>query len=233
MMIKFMRIGAFLGLLAAILWIASGRAYVANTGDIRVGTLLTPIVILVGITLFFGGGCILGFVIYMFVEKPSTRRYQVIILVLFVLPSYLYYRTKMLPEQWTSELIEASERGDLALINSLIRKGADLQGTASNRSALYAAMMRGQWSAAKLLVEKGSAVNIVFSDGSTPLARALSADHYEFIAFLFQHGADACLKTDKKSYIPIMMEAMKKRIDSKSYSLIHNAVVAQSCPLYP
>jgi hypothetical protein len=61
----------------------------------------------------------------------------------------------------------------------------------------------------KLLVEKGAKVNVVFSDGTTPLTRAIIAESRDVVSALLQLGADPEL-TDRHGRTPLMWASRKE-----------------------
>ena len=85
-------------------------------------------------------------------------------------------------------LIVAAEKGHLAVVKLLIKKGANVK--AMNRSgltALKAAASEGHATVAELLIEKGAEVNPMWDP---PLMYAVSNGHAEMVRMLIDKGAE-------------------------------------------
>ena len=89
------------------------------------------------------------------------------------------------------ELIGAAERGDIATVISLLRKGADINHKLEDLpTALAAATSSNQLSMMKLLLDKGAKVDAQGGNGGIPLGTASSKGHVAAIQLLLENGAN-------------------------------------------
>jgi hypothetical protein len=89
------------------------------------------------------------------------------------------------------QLIQAAERGDLDLVNSLLDMGADVNGRVRGGTMpLMIAAFRGRLNMVKLLLDKGAEVNAKEKGGWTALMGAISKGHLDVVRLLVDRGAD-------------------------------------------
>ena len=89
-----------------------------------------------------------------------------------------------------SPLIAAIEIGNSDLVSTLIEKGIDINNPDSqgNHFLIYAIEQK-QFNIAKLLIEKGAAVNQSY-DNETPLFAAILSGNIDMVNYLLEHGAN-------------------------------------------
>ncbi len=131
--------------------------------------------------------------------KKRTLLVLSILMVLFVFTGVII-GTKTIEKTHTKNLINAIEENDLVELSNLLEKnisknekpyfiGVDRR----NYQALSVASDLGNFEAVKLLVENGASLNVVGSNGETPLLMAVKSYHktkYEIIYYLIEKGAD-------------------------------------------
>lgn len=104
-----------------------------------------------------------------------------------------------------NELVSAAARGDLELLEHLLREGADPDVAGSvggSGSALFAAVAEGQAEAAALLIEFGAEVEIRDRCGCTPLAlAAVELGDAELAELLVRCGASAAAEYAGRSIL--------------------------------
>ena len=91
-----------------------------------------------------------------------------------------------------SPLHVAAARGDLAIAEILVAKGADIEALkgASSTRPLHEAASYGNVNIAKLLVAKGAKIEVRNDRGSTPLLEAAQNRHADVVKVLLSHGAE-------------------------------------------
>lgn len=95
------------------------------------------------------------------------------------------------------QLAESASVGDLAVIKSLIAKGANVNGGAyQSQSALTAAASSGHHDTVHYLVETGATVNRIEGVGNTALKSAAYYGHVQSALILLKNGADLCEATE-------------------------------------
>jgi len=90
-----------------------------------------------------------------------------------------------------SELLDATEQGDVASVKALLAKGADIH--AKNKhgwTALMAAAQYGHVETVKALLAKDAKVNAKSREGGTALMYAAMNGHTEIVRLLKQAGAE-------------------------------------------
>lgn len=95
--------------------------------------------------------------------------------------------TKRLPSGATL-LIDAAEKGDVALVDKLLLAGADPNGRGYSINAVPLTRTQSA-TVVKSLVDGEADVNLADATGTTPLSRALSTSNREGVELLLQAGA--------------------------------------------
>jgi ankyrin repeat protein len=93
-------------------------------------------------------------------------------------------------------LHHAAKSGDVAIVQMLIRRGAELDivGTLNFATPLSLACKRGHTEAALKLIEAGSDIQIANQDGDTPLHNAVYSDSPKLVRALLKAGANSSVK---------------------------------------
>ncbi|KAN0135083.1 Ankyrin repeat-containing domain protein [Lactarius tabidus] len=100
------------------------------------------------------------------------------------------------PDSERPSLHTASKDGWLAIIQSLLDRGSDINERDNlGLTALHAASEYGKLEVAKLLIERGANVNSRSRGGLTPLAYASRFGHLEVTRLLLDHGANVNAKS--------------------------------------
>ena len=101
-----------------------------------------------------------------------------------------------------------------ALITQLLDDGADIDQIANRcdgATPLFIACQMGQVDAARLLLEKGAAVDRALEDGQTPLIIACKNGHVDAVRLLLDQGADIN-RADKYGATPLLACRMALRL---------------------
>lgn len=126
------------------------------------------------------------------------------------IPLSLAFDTLMLPitlyEQFfTGSLSEASEKGDLDAITTILGKGVDIDATDSwGHTALMSAAWSGHGPIVQLFIDKGAALNARTRFGLTPLHYAALRGHTEVVQTLLGKGADVNMKDNHMKWTPLV-----------------------------
>lgn len=96
----------------------------------------------------------------------------------------------------TPMLCIAARAGRKAMIQWLLKKGADLNAVSQDRgySALMDAVWKSNFDIAKILVDLGADVNHIAQDGQSILVLATGANNYRICELLYRHGANPLIK---------------------------------------
>lgn len=86
-------------------------------------------------------------------------------------------------------LIEAAGRGDTAVVNKLLEKGADVNAN-TGETALTNAALGGHLQMVRLLLQKGPDVNAQGGFGTTALMYAAAKGNLEVVKILLNRGAE-------------------------------------------
>jgi ankyrin repeat protein len=86
-------------------------------------------------------------------------------------------------------LMIAAQRNQIAIAISLVKHGAEVNGSDLTGTALHAAAFGGHTVMAEFLLSAGADVNARPDGGSTPLQRAAANGHSYMIELLIRHGA--------------------------------------------
>ena len=91
----------------------------------------------------------------------------------------------------TQNLIQAAERGDAALVQQLLRDGADLNGRdARGRTPIMAATHANKPAIVKLLIQAGADINLQDEIKDNPFLYAGAEGRLEVLKLLIDAGAD-------------------------------------------
>ncbi|MEW6347707.1 MAG: ankyrin repeat domain-containing protein [Thermodesulfobacteriota bacterium] len=94
------------------------------------------------------------------------------------------------PGHLSAELIRAADKGNVAEIKRLLKKGADVNGTdEEGQTALMWAAMWGYVAVMKALIDHGADIHVKTDDGATALTCASSMGQEEARKFLLERGA--------------------------------------------
>ncbi len=134
-------------------------------------------------------------------------------------------------------LNDAATSGDIALVNSLLDQGADIDGRYNDGTALIMAALMGWPDTVKVLLERGADVDTVDSIGLTALIWAiefsLEAGDTEgglaAIRLLLEYGADANHATDLGE-MPLFLAAEAGSAEAVRMLLEHGADVNAAMP---
>ena len=95
----------------------------------------------------------------------------------------------------TTDLIEATKRGDLAAVEALLAAGTVPDGhDRFNNTALIFAARDGFTAIARVLIAAGATVNWIDGEGVTPLILASFKNHPDIVSLLLDHGADPTIR---------------------------------------
>lgn len=98
------------------------------------------------------------------------------------------------------KLIIAAERGDVKVMNDMIKAGADVNISDDVfGNPVASAASSANYEAVKLLVDRGANVNVPDGQGMTPLMSAALSGNPEVVRLLLSKGADANAFNKKRS----------------------------------
>ena len=111
----------------------------------------------------------------------------------------------------TPLLLEAARTGDIAGVQQLLKKGANVNATAPGGfTSLYLASQKGHREVVQALLDKGADVNAKDNDGKTALYMASQKGHREVVQALLDKGADVNAR-DKVGYTALMWASYNGR----------------------
>ena len=125
-----------------------------------------------------------------------------------------------------SALHWAAERGDPALVETLIQGGAKVDAVTriGGYTPLHVASAAGQAEVVKLLLTRGSdATSALSTSGATPLHLAATAGSVETIAALVDHGAELDAREKTWGQTPLIFAAARNRVEAIRALLSHGA----------
>lgn len=103
-----------------------------------------------------------------------------------------------------STLLEAAQRGDIAVITSLLNSGGHVNASMSgDGSPLIAAARAGQAPAVRLLLDRGADPNMAVRGDGCPLIAGAAAGHADIVSLLLDRGAwiDQMVPDDENALI--------------------------------
>ncbi len=100
------------------------------------------------------------------------------------------------PQNMKTSLHDASEEGNLEIVQSLLDSGAYVnERNALQQDPLFCASRGGRVEVAKLLIKYGADVNFQDRVGRAPLHIASRSGHLDVVLVLLENGADTNIKT--------------------------------------
>lgn len=123
--------------------------------------------------------------------------------------------------EYGDELHLASETGNVALLESLIQKGADIQQNLKPTPPIHVAVLNDQLAFVKRLLEAGVPVDMKDYDGFRPVTLAVQNASVELVKLLVEHGADlnAVDVVDEKTYELLNTAAIAGKVENLKYLL--------------
>jgi membrane protease YdiL (CAAX protease family) len=123
------------------------------------------------------------------------------------------------------QLIDAAARAEVALVKSLLDRGAHINGKSKEgNTALMAAAYHGHLPVVKVLLDRGADANSENELGDTALMAAAYQGHLPVVKFLLDRGADVNSK-DKNGLTPLMAASLRGDIEVVSLLLEKGADV--------
>lgn len=104
--------------------------------------------------------------------------------------------TALTPAKLAENLISEAGRGDTAVVEALLKKGADVNAKSNGNTALIFASMCGHAQVVKLLLERGADVNALDKSGKTALMLASYNGRFEVLQALLNNGADVNIRDE-------------------------------------
>jgi ankyrin repeat protein len=121
----------------------------------------------------------------------------VIVILIVFLSAVTYENTRPDPKA-TKALFYAASKGDMAAVERLIEKRADINAPFRyNSTPLLEALKNGHAKVGRFLIEKGAEVNVSDQFGRTPLFAAAVRGKTEIVRLLLAKGADVDPKQEK------------------------------------
>ena len=123
----------------------------------------------------------------------------------------------------SAQLYDAAGHNDVALVGSLVSKGADVNATNPvGRTPLHLATEPGCAGVADLLITKGARVNAKDDNGATPLHYAANNGAMDVVRLLYARDADANAK-DKEGRTPLKYALLGNRDAAAEFLRQHGA----------
>jgi len=125
------------------------------------------------------------------------------------------------------ELLNAAKYGDTIRIRELVQKGADIniKDKSNNYSPLMWASIKGNFDAAKLLIENGAELNCLGEYNNSALALAAFAGRIEIVKLLVLKGAE--INPENPKYTSPLNSAVNEGHTEVARFLIDNGAVIQ------
>jgi len=124
-----------------------------------------------------------------------------------------------------TELMRASQEGDVATVKSWIAQGKPLNAKDQHGwSALLVALNSDSSEIARMLVEGGADVNLSDATGSTPLMLVTIHNNTEMMKLLIQHGAKLDI-ADRNGFTPLMLAASYGNLEATRVLIANGADV--------
>jgi ankyrin repeat protein len=120
------------------------------------------------------------------------------------------------------ELSDSASRGDIARVQKLVSRGANINETDSaGQTPLMHAISKKQTKTAIALVNMGANINLRDKNGNTALSHAISDGNRELVVFLLEKGADIKQK-DNYGYSCLHMAACYDQLEISKILLKNN-----------
>ena len=125
-----------------------------------------------------------------------------------------------------ASVADAAEKGDLAMVRSLIEQKADVnQAQADETTALHWAVRRDNLQVVDLLIDAGANVTAANRFGLTPMSLACLNGSADVIETLLKAGVDANASLSEFDETPLMLAARTGKPDAVKVLLDHGAKV--------
>ncbi|OAR01858.1 hypothetical protein LLEC1_01794 [Akanthomyces lecanii] len=109
----------------------------------------------------------------------------------------------------STALLRATRDENTAIIQLLLEKGADIEGSETSMTPLHCASESGLGFTAELLLDKGADIEARNTDGQTPLWLAVSAQHDGIVQLLLNRGANTEPKCEGGTPLSMAMASEK------------------------
>ena len=121
-------------------------------------------------------------------------------------------------------LLQAAFDGDLALVESVVAKGANVEvtGPKSRTSTIWAAA-NGHTAIVKFLHGQGADIDAKDSGGQTPLMFAVKGSHRDTVEYLLENGADVNARSKKRGFTALITAAAVGDVEVVRLLLEHGA----------
>lgn len=117
-------------------------------------------------------------------------------------------------------LTSAARKGDISMVDCLLRHGANVNVVAGvDGTALATAARNGHYEVVTLLLQHMANVNVVAGEYGTPLGAAVSAMDFEMANLLLEHGAD--INQSSPAGVHFAFAAARSRMRSRDNTWEH------------